>query len=114
MKKAVFKIFLACTLLIGVSSFQACKTSSILKTSTESFTKTNPDDIKVFISKQPTRKYIEIGTVSTSKYVVGLSRSDKKIYRTLKEKAASIGGNAIINLQEGLANVKGVVIRFIE
>jgi hypothetical protein len=45
---------------------------------------------------------------------MGFSRSDKKIYKELKEKAASIGGDAIINLDEDLASTKGVVIRYTE
>jgi transcriptional regulator of nitric oxide reductase len=114
MKKVVFRFFLACTLLIGATSMQSCKTASIMKTSSESFAKTNPDDIEVFMSKKPTKKFIELGTVSSSKHVMGFSRSDKKIYKELKEKAASIGGNAIINLTEDLASKKGVVIRYTE
>ena len=114
MKKTVVKFFFMCFIVVGVSSFQSCKTSAVLKTTSETYTKTNPADIEVFISKKPSKKYIEIGTVASSKHKGGFSRKQSKIYNDLKEKAASIGGHAIINLTEDIAQIKGVVIRYTE
>ena len=85
-----------------------------MKTSTKSYSKTNPADIKIFMSKKPTKKYIEIGTVTSTKNVGIFSRTQEKTYQELKEKAASIGGNAIINVTEDISAVKGVVIRYTE
>lgn len=114
MKKRTIKILFVCLLVVGVFSFQSYKTASILKTSTQSYAKTNPTDIEVFMSKKPTRKYTEIGTVTSSKNVGIFSRTQEKTYKELKEKAASIGGHAIINLTEDISQVKGVVIRYTE
>ena len=63
--------------------------------------------------QQPREPYKELGRVSVDKYsALGMSRSGDEIHRLMKEKAASIGGDAIINVTEDFASVSGVVIVF--
>jgi hypothetical protein len=114
MKKTAVQIFFTCLLVLGTSSLQSCKTASILQTSSKNYAKTNPADVEVFMSKKPSKKFIEIGTVTSSKNVGIFSRTQEKTYQELKEKAASIGGDAIINLTEDISQVKGVVIKYTE
>jgi len=100
--------------VIGFISLNSCKTSSIVQTSNEKYEQTNPNSIEIFLSKKPDRDYDEIGKVSSDKYkgIPTGKRSEEKIQEDLKKKAASIGGNAIINVTEDFASISGIVIRY--
>jgi uncharacterized protein YbjQ (UPF0145 family) len=43
---------------------------------------------------------------------MAIKRAENKIQQALKEKAASIGGNAIINVTEDIGSISGIVIRY--
>lgn len=99
-------------LIIGLFGC-ASATGSVMKTSNETYPPTNPASIKMFLSEKPSQSYKEIGRVSVSKFGnFGTSRSGEEIQQEMKEKAASIGGNAIINVTEDFASTNGVVIIF--
>lgn len=100
--------------VIGFISLNSCKTASIVQTSNEKYEQTNPNSIEIFLSKKPDRDYDEIGKVSSDKYNgFGIAKkSEVKIQEDLKKKAASIGGNAIINVTEDFASISGIVIRY--
>jgi len=73
---------------------------------------TSAADVKIYNTKTPTGDYEEIGRVSVDKYNnVAMSRSGDAINKLLREKAASIGGDAIIGITEDLGSMSGVVIK---
>lgn len=93
-------------------SLNSCKSSSAMITSSEKFMPTNPESIEIFVSQKPNKEYVEIGRVSTDRYSFGIKRSSKKLNKSLKEKAAKIGGDAIINLTEDFGTMTGLVIKY--
>lgn len=107
-------------LLICVTAmFMACgSSSSITKTTNQEYATTNPNSVEIFMSTKPSKKYTEIGIVSTLRIkskIFPLDRPSKKVMQAMKEKASSIGGHAIIDYREsGEANMTGTVIRYTE
>ncbi|MFC5044112.1 hypothetical protein [Aquimarina hainanensis] len=101
-------------LIVGASNLQSCKSSQIVRLSNEKYEETNVNDIDVFSSQKPTKDYVEIAKVSTDKFskLGAIKHSGETINKRLKEKAASVGGHAIINLTEDFASVSGTVIRY--
>lgn len=91
----------------------SCATASVMKTTEETYPPTNPSDVKIFLSEKPTQPYKEIGRVRVDKYTnMAISKSGETIQKEIKEQAASIGGQAIINVTEDFASTAGVVIVF--
>jgi hypothetical protein len=91
-------------------------TSNVMTTTSKQFLPTNPDAVKIYLTKKPTKSFEEIGRISINKYstggaMVGVSRSNNEIYKNLREEAASIGGDAIINITEDVMTMYGVVIK---
>ncbi|AFU70308.1 hypothetical protein P700755_003720 [Psychroflexus torquis ATCC 700755] len=108
MKKILFLIA-----FLGIISLNSCKTSSVMRTSDVKYEQTDSNSIEIFLSKKPNKEYDEIGRVSADKYSnMAIKRAENKIQQALKEKAASIGGNAIINVTEDIGSISGIVIRY--
>lgn len=113
--KNVTRMFLMLVLLALSPVYQSCKSSSIVNLTSEKFAPTNPADIQIFSTKTPEKEYIELAKISTDRYKTLMGKnSDETINNRLREKAAKVGGHAIINLSEDFASVSGVVIRFKE
>lgn len=112
--KNLKKILFVLTLVIGVANLQSCKSSQIVRLSSEKYEPTNTNQIEVFSNQKPSKEYTEIAKVSTDKFskLGAIKHSGETINKRLKEKAASIGGHAIINLTEDFASVSGTVIRY--
>jgi hypothetical protein len=113
----LLKITLLVTVLITLTSCGALSSSSgISKTTTEVYEPTQASSIEIFTSTKPTKPYIEIGIVSVLRVksvVMPISKPAKKIMQEMKEKAASIGGDAIINYREsGETNMTGTIIKY--
>ncbi len=68
-----------------------------------------PDQILVYRSQVPKKKFIEIGIVH-----VCCSNNAGKLVYALKKKAAYSGGDAIIQLESSPEMMTATVIRFIE
>lgn len=89
-----------------------CATERVMTTTSKQFPPTNSDAVKIYLTANPNTPFEEIGRVSVDKYsMMGTSRSGDEIYKNLREKAASIGGDAIINITEDFASMSGVVIK---
>lgn len=74
---------------------------------------TKPSDVKLYLTEKPKEPYKELGRVDAGKYnVVGRSRKREAIDQELKEKAAKLGADAIIQITEDFASVSGVAIKF--
>jgi len=69
------------------------------KTTTEIYAPTQASNIEIFTSTKPSKEFIEIGTVSVIRIkslMIPINKPVEKVMQDMKEKAASIGGNAII------------------
>ncbi|WP_430408808.1 hypothetical protein [Kordia sp.] len=106
------------TLLTLLLFIVSCQTYRVTPTTTEKYQPTNPSNVELFITNKPTKKYKEIGTVSVrtvnSYGVIATTRSAEKANNMMREKAASIGGHAVINYKEEEQQIKGIVIRYTE
>lgn len=91
-----------------------CATERVMTTTSKQLPPTNPDAVKIYLTDKPTTPFEEIGRVSVDKYtMMGTSRSGDEIHKNLRKKAASIGGDAIINITEDFASMHGVVIKIL-
>lgn len=100
---------LFCALLV-----MGCATARVMTTTNKKFAPSNPDMVKLFMTDKPTTPFEEIGRVSVDKYSnLAISRSGDEMYKKIREKAASIGGDAIINITEDFGSMNGVVIKFL-
>ena len=64
-------------------------------------------DVKIFRTKQPSQKFVELGTLS----ITGEDKIETQIHR-LQKKAFEVGGDAIIDIQVFHGAVSGTLIRF--
>lgn len=91
-----------------------CATERVMNMGTR-YPATDPDKIKTYQTDKPTQKYEEIGRVSINKYNnLAMTRAGDEIYKMMREKAASIGGDAIIGISEDFASISGTVIKMKE
>lgn len=92
-----------------------CATERVMTTDSKQLPPTDPDAVTIYLSnKKPPYPYEAIGRVSVDKRsLIGLSRSGDEIYKNLREKAASIGGDAVINITEDSGSMSGVVVRML-
>ncbi len=89
----------------------ACATERVMTTG-KKYPPTAAATVKLYQTEKPSAAYEEIGRVSVDKYtVIGTSRSGEEVYSLLRDKAASIGGDAIIGISEDFASISGVVIK---
>jgi hypothetical protein len=88
-----------------------CATERVMTTG-QQFPATSAGKVAIYHTKAPRSHYQEIGRVSIDKYNnFAISRSGSEIENLMKEKAASIGGDAIISVTEDFASISGVVIK---
>jgi len=72
----------------------------------------NPGKIVIYQTDKPKKYFSEIGRVSIDKFNnFGIPRSGDEVHKLLKEKAASIGGDAIIAISEDFGSISGVVVK---
>jgi hypothetical protein len=92
-------------------SLVGCATERVMITGRQ-FAATKPEKVVIYHTKSPKSHYQEIGRVSIDKYDnFAISRSGSEIDRLMREKAASVGGDAIISVSEDFGSISGVVIR---
>lgn len=103
-------IYGLCAAFLG--SLIGCATEQVTVTTGKHYSVTNPNLVVIYQTNKPKKPYQEIGTVSVSKHNnIAIARSGAEIDRLIKEKAASVGGNAVLLVSEDFASVSGVVIR---
>jgi hypothetical protein len=110
-------------LLLGLLTLASagCTTPTVMVTG-KTYPATKAEDVKIYQADKPTVPYEEIGRVSVTKWnssayvpFVGLAtgnRSGTDVSNLLKEKAAALGGDAVIGISEDLGGFSGVVIKF--
>ena len=102
------KLFVGAVFAICLSG---CATERVMTTGA-SYPPTSPANVQLYQTQAPTKKYEEIGRVSIDKYNnLAISRSGDETYKLLRDKAASIGGDGVMNITEDFACVSGVVIK---
>ena len=89
MKKFIFLLFFFISVVLISCSI---KTHYILNNQ-EKFKKTNPEDVKIF-SGQPDMQFVVIGCVA-----VDAPGDGNDAVKSLKEEAASIGANAVMEVR---------------
>jgi len=98
--------------LIAAGLLSGCATERVMTTGATA-PRTNAASVKIYLTEKPAGHYEELGRVSVDKYNnFGITRSTDELNAMLKEKAASIGGDAIIGTTEDFACISGVVIKF--
>lgn len=103
------RFLLLCAAVLALLT--GCATERVMTTGTQ-YSPINPSSVKIYQAQKPTAPYEEIGRVSVDKYDnFGLTRSADELNSKMKEKAASIGGNAIIGVTEDFASISGVVVK---
>lgn len=96
---------------VALGLMTGCATEHVIATG-KLYPATDPGKIVVYHTEMLKKPYIEVGRVAIDKYNnLAMSRSGDEIERLLREKAASIGGDAVICLTEDFASVSGVVIK---
>ena len=114
--KSMKKIKLILLTLVIATTYSCGTSGSVTKTTNEHFEATEVSSIEVFTSTKPTKEYFEIGAISVKRLqsrMMPINRPAEKVLSEMKIKAASIGGNAIINYREsGEMNMTGTVIRY--
>mgnify|MGYP006378215841 CR=1 FL=1 len=102
------KLFIGALFAVCLSG---CATERVMTTGT-SYPPTSPASVQLYQTQAPSKKFEEIGRVSVDKYNnLAIARSGDETYRLLREKAASIGGDGVMNITEDFASVSGVVIK---
>lgn len=122
-------IYLFSILYIGLS-LSGCTsnshTSNVTKTSKSSISvkkqpqvsattlKKNPLSVKLFTGKlKPEKPYVVIGKETVSKYnTVGIKRQEANIRDTMRHYAATLGGDAVINITHDANSISGIVIAY--
>jgi hypothetical protein len=100
--------------MVACGALAGCTASRAMRTTSVSYPAKSPGDVRLFLSDKPTVPYTEIGRVSVDKYgmISLVPASGEKVNALLREEAAKMGGDAVINITEDFASVSGVVVVF--
>lgn len=90
-----------------------CAVVDVTKTATGFYNPTNPNLVQI-LKTVPDRKYVELGTVSTTGFRLP---ETAKMHNAIRTKSAALGADAVILTEEGVLpnNTKwatGVAIKF--
>jgi hypothetical protein len=90
-----------------------CAVVDVTKTATGFYNPTNPNLVQI-LKTVPDRKYVELGTVSTTGFRLP---ETEKMHNAIRAKSAALGADAVILTEEGVLpnNSKwatGVAIKF--
>ena len=90
MKKTVICIFLA--------ALMGCTTVDVTKTAKGFYEATDANEVEI-LKTIPSKRYIELGTVTAS----GFSVTDSaKMHNAIRNKAAQLGANAVVLTEQGM------------
>ena len=85
---------------------------NVTKTTKTLYSPTNPTAVEILLNR-PERPFIELGTVGATGVNVN---ETAKMHDTIRAKAAPLGANAVVIMNQGIAGrylwVTGVVIRY--
>lgn len=85
-------------ILIASVVFTGCATVDVTKTAAGYYSPTDPNRVEI-LKTRPDRSYTELGTVT----VTGFSSRDiAKMHNAVRAKAAPLGANAVVLIDEGM------------
>jgi len=93
--RSIAALFIASLL---ASSVAGCAHVDVTKTAQGFHEPTRADDVEILMTK-PDRKFIELGTISTSRWN---ARETAKMHNALRSKSAPLGANAVVLLNSGI------------
>lgn len=104
-------------LALVLSFASGCATVDVTKTAKGFYSATRPDDVEIFMTR-PDRKFLELATVSTTKW----KPSDTaKMHNALRAKTAPLGAHAVLIMDSGIVRgpyntqwmwTNGVAVRY--
>ncbi len=103
----------ACTSMsdIGAGANNLISGGSVAVNTNQTYPKNSPDNVHIFFDEKPHKSYIEIGQVNIdTDNMLGIPKSETEIIRAMQEQAASIGGDAVINVNQSMSSAIGTVI----
>jgi hypothetical protein len=91
------KLAIVCVLALAFG-LMGCASVDVTKTAKGFYEATNPNDVEILMTR-PEKKYVELGSVTVS----GFDPSETaKLHNAVRAKAAPLGANAVILLNQGL------------
>lgn len=108
-----FALLAVVSALAASSLLSGCAQIDVTKTGRGYYAPTNPNLVDVLFTK-PDRKYVELGAITATKHQPS---ETAKMHNTLRAKAAPLGANAVIILNQGFDAqnrlwATGVAIRY--
>lgn len=101
-----------CLFFALVFCVAGCATETVMSTGPK-YPATDPSAVKIFLTEKPTLPFDEIGRVSVQKFNnLSIARTGDQMDQLLREQAAAIGGDAVMNITEDFASMSGVVVKF--
>ena len=93
----------------------AFSSSEVVKTTKANYKPTDPKTVALYYdNKKPSHKYKTIGRVNANAHnFMAIPISEQNIRKAMKTRAASIGGNAVINIHRNLDTETGNVVRYV-
>lgn len=87
---------------------------NVTQTTTDTFPAKNPKQVAIYSSEKiPSTPYRVIGVATVAKRnLLGVQRADITIHNRMKEIAAGIGGDGIININHNSEQVQASIIQF--
>ena len=120
MKKGFITFGITCVTLAmflsGCSSVQSMFSgASSSSVSNQTYSATDPEHVTLYIDDKPKCHYKELGLVSIRTVnLLGMNLSSDDISHSLKEQAANMGGDAVINVHDTLQHREGTVVRCVK
>jgi hypothetical protein len=119
-KKSLFVLICTCLLICGCSTTKTSKQTQKpkpIKTKQikqAHFSPVLPESITLLNTEPPTTKYKVIGQVAVNRYnKVGVKRQKAIINDLIRNKAASLGGDAVVNIHKNSNLTTGEVVQLI-
>lgn len=106
----------ACNTMVKTDSVQPKTNVAMSQTSDPSSTKQVKDHISVALytgKQKPNKPYVVLGQETVSKYnLVGIKRQEANIHDAMRQLAATLGGDAVIDIATHQDNITGTVISY--
>jgi hypothetical protein len=87
---------------------------NVTQTTADTFPAKNPKQVAIYSSEKiPSTPYRVIGVATVAKHnLLGMQRADTTIHTRMKEIAAAIGGDGIININNSNEQMQASIIQF--
>lgn len=93
------RVFGQCLAIATIAAFAGCMTVDVTKTAKGTFPATDANEVEILSTFPKDRPYIEIATISTSKWDPS---ETAKMHNALRADAAPLGAEAVVILNSGI------------